>query len=561
MDADNRLRHTQRPIPTGELWGNIFDTVARLTTFTTPVFVRIAPMTSMTSMTSTHPNLTARLMVGMEIHVELATRSKMWTSAPNVAHPDFFEAPPNSLLDPVVIGMPGTLPVMNKAALEMAMLVGLALNCEIARFSKWDRKSYYYPDLPKNYQLSQYDQPICGPGWVEIPVRAVSGGASDERKRIRILRAHLEEDAGKLLHEAPGGFAIDRSIIDLNRAGTPLLEIVTEPDFASADEAVTFAQMLRDICRSLGVTQGIMQKGHIRFEPNINVIIEKDGQTYKTPIVEIKNLNSFKAVHGAITHEYERQIDEWLETGRVMGSRAKSTRGWDDVKNVTTHQRTKEDADEYRYFPDPDLVPVVVSEEWIESLRAKLPELPQVKRKRYVEELGLSEKDACQLLDEHQTAAFFDAIVATGADAKRTAKLLLNTAAKQANEKGVAIHELSISASQVKAILDLVAQGKISSNGADELLAACCEEANKDALPEQLAQTRGLLQVSDTGALEGFVAAVLADAKNARAVADLQAGKDKAIGALMGQVMKLSKGQANPAIVTELIKKNIAAMG
>ncbi len=558
MDADNRLRPIQRPIPTGELWGNIFDTVARLTTFTTPVFVRIAPMTSMTSMTSTHPNLTARLMVGMEIHVELATRSKMWTSAPNVAHPDFFDAPPNSLLDPVVIGMPGTLPVMNKAALEMAMLVGLALNCEIARFSKWDRKSYYYPDLPKNYQLSQYDQPICGPGWVELPGLDATNGS----KVIRILRAHLEEDAGKLLHEAPGGFAIDGSIIDLNRAGTPLLEIVTEPDFASADEAVTFAQMLRDICRSLGVTQGIMQKGHIRFEPNINVIIEKDGQTYKTPIVEIKNLNSFKAVHGAITHEYERQIDEWLETGRVMGSRAKSTRGWDDVKGVTTHQRTKEDADEYRYFPDPDLVPVVVSEEWIESLRAKLPELPMDREKRYVEQLNLDLKDANRLATESiDTAAFFDAIVATGADAKRTAKLLLNTAAKQANEKGVAIHELSISAGQVKAILDLVAQGKISSNGADELLAACCEEANKDALPEQLAQTRGLLQVSDTGALEGFVAAVLADAKNARAVADLQAGKDKAIGALMGQVMKLSKGQANPAIVTELIKKNIAAMG
>ncbi len=500
-------------------------------------------------MISTHPNLKTRLMVGMEIHVELATRSKMWTAAPNVAHRDYFDAQPNTLLDPVVIGMPGTLPVMNKTALEMAMLVGLALNCKIARFSKWDRKSYYYPDLPKNYQLSQYDQPICGPGWVEL-----SGG-----KRIRILRAHLEEDAGKLLHEAPGGFAIEGSIVDLNRAGTPLLEIVTEPDIESADEAVAFAQMLRDICRSLGVTEGIMQKGHIRFEPNINVIIEKDEVTYKTPIVEIKNLNSFKAVHGAITHEYERQIDEWLETGRVMGSRAKSTRGWDDVKGVTTHQRSKEDADEYRYFPDPDLVPVVVSEEWIAALTAKLPELPALKRTRYLGTLGLGEKDADQLLDEPKTAAFYDAIVAAGADAKRAAKLLLNTAAKQANEKGVHIHELSISASQVKAILDLVASSKISSNGADELLAACCEQANKDASPENLAESRGLLQVSDTGALEGFVDAVLADARNAKAVADIKAGKDKAIGALMGQVMKLSKGQANPAMVTELIRKKAPA--
>ena len=504
-------------------------------------------------MFSTHPQLKTRLMVGMEIHVELATRSKMWTSAPNVAHRDFFEAAPNTLLDPVVIGMPGTLPVMNKAALEMSMLVGLALNCEIARFSKWDRKSYYYPDLPKNYQLSQYDKPICGEGWLEIGSEAASG----EKKRIRIIRAHLEEDAGKLLHEAPGGFAIDGSIVDLNRAGTPLLEIVTYPDITTPEDAVTFAQTLRDICRSLGVTEGIMQKGHIRFEPNINVVIEKDGVTYKTPIVEIKNLNSFKAVYGAIAHEYERQVEEWLETGRVMGSRAKSTRGWDDVKGITTFQRSKEDADEYRYFPDPDLVPVVVSEAWIDSLRAKLPELPGVKRERYINTLGLSEKDAEQLLDDPKTAAFFDAIVASGADAKRAAKLLLNTAAKQANEKGLAIHELPVSAAQIKSILDLVASGKISSNGADELLSACCEEMNRDVPAEKLAESRGLLQVSDTGALEGFVDTVLADAKNAKAVADIAAGKDKAIGSLMGQVMKLSKGQANPAVVTELIQKKV----
>jgi aspartyl-tRNA(Asn)/glutamyl-tRNA(Gln) amidotransferase subunit B len=505
-------------------------------------------------MTRTHPGLKTRLMVGMEVHVELATRSKMWTSAPNVAHRDYFDAPPNSLLDPVVIGMPGTLPVMNKAALEMAMLVGLALHCEIARFSKWDRKSYYYPDLPKNYQLSQYDKPICGEGWLDVPTNA---GAT---QRIRIIRAHLEEDAGKLLHEAPGGFAIDHSIVDLNRAGTPLLEIVTHPDIETPEEAVAFAQALRDICRALGVTEGIMQKGHIRFEPNINVIIEKDGEpgvVYKTPIVEIKNLNSFKAVHGAIAYEYERQVEEWLETGRVMGSRAKSTRGWDDVKGVTTHQRTKEDADEYRYFPDPDLVPVVVSEEWIEKLKLRLPELPEAKRTRYLTTLGLSEKDADQLLGEPKTAAFYDAIVATGVDAKRAAKLLLNTAAKQANERGIAVHELGVTPAQVKAILDLVAASKISSNGADELLAACCEAANGDTSPEELAEARGLLQVSDTGALESFVQAVLADPRNARAVADIKAGKDKAIGSLMGQVMKLSKGQANPQMVTELIKKKV----
>ena len=509
------------------------------------------------------PNLKTRLMVGMEIHVELATRSKMWTSAANVAHRDHFDAAPNTLLDPVVIGMPGTLPVMNAEALEMAMLVGLALNCEIARFSKWDRKSYYYPDLPKNYQLSQYDQPICGEGWMDIEVGGEEasqiGGAG--KKRIRIIRAHLEEDAGKLLHEAPGGHAIDGSIVDLNRAGTPLLEIVTHPDFESAEEAVAFSTALRDLCRALGVTEGIMQKGHMRFEPNINVIIEKDGVTYKTPIAEIKNLNSFKAVEGAINHEYERQVDEWLRTGKVMKPGTKSTRGWNDATGTTFLQREKEEADDYRYFPDPDLTPVVVTDEWIERLRKRLPELPAAKEKRYVEVLGLSAKDAQQLLAEAKTAAFFDAVVTVGADARRAAKLLLNTAAKRANEQGRAIHELGITAGQVKEILDLVAGGKMSSAGADELFGVCCEEASRGAVAlslATLAESRGLLQVSDSSALESFVATVLADAKNAKAIADIKAGKDKAIASLMGQVMKLSKGQANAQVVGEMIKAKIA---
>ena len=510
----------------------------------------------MTSL-STHPDLKTRLMVGMELHVELSTRSKMWTSAPNVAHPDHFEAAPNTLLDPVVLGMPGTLPVMNKQALEMSILVGLALGCQIARHSKWDRKSYYYPDLPKNYQLSQYDEPICGQGELTFPV---GDGPDAPKKTVRITRAHLEEDAGKLLHEAPGGYAIDHSIVDLNRAGTPLLEIVTEPDIESPEEAVAFAQALRNICRSLGVTEGIMQRGHMRFEPNINVIIEKDGKTYKTPIAEIKNLNSFKAVYGAIAHEYERQVDEWVATGVVMKPGTKSTRGWNDATNTTFLQREKEEADDYRYFPDPDLVPVIVSDEWLDKLKARLPELPQAKEQRYLETLGLSAADARQLLDEPRTADFFDAVVTAGADAKRAAKLLLNTAAKRANEKGCRIDQLGATPAQVKEILDLLGESKISAVGADELLGLCCEEANHEASAASLAEARGLLQVSDTSALEGFVDAVLAEGRNAKAIADLKAGKDKAIGALMGQVMKLSKGQANPQVVTELIKKKVQAL-
>ena len=492
-------------------------------------------------------------MVGLEIHVELATRSKMFTSAPNVAHPDYFEAAPNTLCDPVVVGMPGVLPVINRDAVEMAILVGLALKCQIARFTKWDRKSYYYPDLPKNYQISQYDLPLCGEGVLEIPAASEPGAP---RRPIRIIRAHLEEDAGKLLHEAPGGLAIDHSIVDLNRAGTPLLEIVTHPDLQSADEVVTFCQTLRDICRHLGVTQGIMQRGHMRFEPNINAIITRDGKQFATPIVEIKNLNSFKAVYGAVNYEYQRQVEEFLETGRVMDKRAKSTRGWDDVQGVTTFQRQKEDADEYRYFPDPDLVPIVISDEWIEKIRGRLSELPLDRQQRYLQKLELNPKDVATIIDGPALTAFFESVLAAGVEPRRAAAMLLNYGAKRANERGVAIHELPITPQQIKQIADLTAAGKISSNAADELFNHCLDQP-AGASVESLAREKGLLQVSDSGALETYVAQVLADPRNGRTVADLKAGKDKAIGALIGQVMKLSKGQANPQVVTEIIKKTL----
>lgn len=495
--------------------------------------------------------VTARLMVGLEIHVELATRSKMFTGAPNVAHPDYFDAAPNTLCDPVVVGMPGVLPVINRQAVEMAILVGLALNCRIARFTKWDRKSYYYPDLPKNYQISQYDLPICGEGVLEIP-RDSNG---TERRKIRIIRAHLEEDAGKLLHEAPGGLAIDHSIVDLNRAGTPLLEIVTYPDLQSADEVVTFCQTLRDICRHLGVTQGIMQRGHMRFEPNINVIMERDGQRFATPIVEIKNLNSFKAVHGAVNYEYQRQVQQFLETGRVMDKRAKTTRGWDDVRGVTTLQRHKEDADEYRYFPDPDLVPLVISQEWIEEIRKRLPELPLDRQQRYLQKLGLNPKDVATIVDEPALTRFFESVLAAGVEPRRATAMLLNYGARRANERGCAIHQLPITPQQIKQIADLSAAGKISSNAADELFGLCCASPSQSV--EELAREKGLLQVSDTGVLEVYVAQILADPKNAKAVADLKAGKNKAIGALIGQVMKLSRGQANPQVVSSVIQKKI----
>jgi aspartyl-tRNA(Asn)/glutamyl-tRNA(Gln) amidotransferase subunit B len=501
-------------------------------------------------MSVTAADYTARLMVGMEIHVELATRSKMFTSAPNIAHPDYFDAEPNTLCDPIVLGMPGVLPVMNRQALEMAMLVGLALGCRINRFTKWDRKSYYYPDLPKNYQISQYDLPLCAEGAVEGPASDRPGAST---KTIRIIRAHLEEDAGKLLHEAPGGHAIDHSIVDLNRAGTPLLEIVTYPDFDSAEQVVAFAQMLRDICRYLGVSEGIMQRGHIRFEPNINVVITKDDKTYKTPIVEIKNLNSFKAVYGAVRYEFNRQVEEWLETGVVMKPGTKSTRGWDDARQETFLQREKEEAHDYRYFPDPDLVPVVVDNVWLESVRQRLPELPLARERRYTQQLGLSANDARQIIHEPRVCFFFEDILSAGVEPKRAAAVLLNNLAKRANEKQVRVDQLGIRPSQIKQIADLAAADKIGSVAADQLIGLCCDAPLADAL--KLAESRGMLQVSDAGALDAWVDQAIA--ANAKAVESVKAGKEAAIGSLVGAVMKLSKGKANAKVVQEKLRKKL----
>ncbi len=533
-------------------------------------------------MNLTASDISTRLVVGMEIHVELCTRTKMFTAAGNIAHRENFEAAPNSLCDPVVLGMPGVLPVINKLAVEMSMLVGLALNCQIARFTKWDRKSYYYPDLPKNYQISQYDLPLCAEGWLDLPpdhhssdrkpaddVAATSSAGSDHTsataqptpgvKRIRILRAHLEEDAGKLLHEAPGGYAIDHSIVDLNRAGTPLLEIVTEPDFDTPEECVTFAQKLRDICRHLGVTEGIMQRGHMRFEPNINVHITRnsDGQVFKTPIVEIKNLNSFKALFGAVSHEHHRQVEAWLASGEVLKPGSKSTRGWDDNANATFLQREKEEAHDYRYFPDPDLVPVVVDDAWLDEVRGRMPELPEATLARYTGALGLGEREAKQLVDEPGVARLFDQTVKLGVEAKRAAAVLTNNLARRANERGVGVDQLGVTATGIKAVDDLAREGKIGSSGADELykLLIAAADEGKAVEPLALAKEHGLLQVNDDAALGQWCEQAIAG--NAKAAADVKGGKQAAIGSLVGAVMKLSKGQANPKTVGEMLRAKL----
>jgi aspartyl-tRNA(Asn)/glutamyl-tRNA(Gln) amidotransferase subunit B len=474
----------------------------------------------------------------MEIHVELATESKMFTAAPNMASNSYYEAEPNTLVDPVVMALPGSLPVINKRAVSMSMRVGLALNCTIARFTKWDRKNYYYPDLPKGYQISQFDKPLCFDGVVEI---------GEERKPVRIIRAHLEEDTGKLGHELPGGEHYEGSLVDLNRAGTPLLEIVSAPDLHSVQDALEYAKEIRDICRYLGVSDGIMQRGHMRFEPNINMLITtEDGSEHATPIVEIKNLNSFRAIAGAIEHEKIRQVEAWLQDGLEMGPNAKSTRGWDDEKNITILQREKEDAHDYRFFPDPDLVPLTISQAWVDEVNNTIPELPASRKRRYQQEFQLSLKDAQALTAEPEVSNFFEACVSVSGDGSSCAKLLLNTGAKLANEQGCEVNQLGITPDQLAELVSMRTNNTIGSSAASTLFELLCAS---DQTAETLAEEHGLVQVTDDGAIDAWVNAAIE--AQPQAAEDVRGGKDAALGRLVGEVMKRSGGAADAKTVRE----------
>ncbi len=481
-----------------------------------------------------------KVLVGLEIHVQLYTRTKMFCGCELA-----FGAEPNSRVCPVCLGMPGSLPVMNKQAVEFSILAGLALNCQIADFTKWDRKGYYYPDLPKNYQISQYDLPLALNGYIEIPLKDGSF------KRIRITRAHLEEDAGKNLHTA-GNF----SQVDLNRAGTPLLEIVTEPDMNSAAEVRTLAEELQRIVRYLGVSEADMQKGHMRFEPNINLIIEENGKQFRTPIVEVKNLNSFRALENSINYEIVRQSDQF-ENSRIeleMGN--KSTRGWDDAKEVTVLQREKEEAHDYRYFPDPDLVPVRVNEQWLNEIKSRLCELPFSKRIRYTTEYGLSNYDVGVLTAERATANFFEATIAAGGEPKRVCNILTQIGLKLANARGCAITELGPKAADIAQLAQMAQTSEISATAANTILE---EMVNTGKGPRELAEQLNLIQKSDAGELEAIVDEVLKN--NSQAVADFKEGgkkSGKARGFLLGQVMQKTKGTANPKIAGEILDKKLA---
>ena len=481
-----------------------------------------------------------KVIVGLEIHVQLCTKSKMFCACAVE-----FGQKPNSRVCPVCLGMPGVLPVMNKQAFEYAVLVGLALNCEIATFTKWDRKSYYYPDLPKNYQISQYDLPLSTNGFIEIPLE------SGRTKSIRIIRAHLEEDAGKNLHTA-GNF----SQVDLNRTGTPLLEIVTEPDMNSAAEVRALAVELQRMVRFLGVSEGDMQKGHMRFEPNINLIITKDGTEHKTPIVEIKNLNSFRALERSVDYEEQRQLDEFLETGRVMEMGNKTTRGWDDEREVTVLQREKEEAHDYRYFPEPDLVPVELTAEWLQDIRGRLCELPIKRQLRYVEEYGLSDYDAGVLTAERSTAEFFEQSIGTGGEPKRVCNLLTQVGLKLAKEKDCSVDELGITPEELAGLAQDVDKGVLSTSCANRAIEL--KSQTPDKTWQQIFEEHNLIQKSDAGELEAIVDRVLAE--NSKAVEDVTSGgkkSKKARGFLLGRVMQKTKGQANPKVVSEILAKKL----
>jgi len=492
-----------------------------------------------------HANETVLPIIGLEIHVELDTETKMFCRCRN-----HFGDPPNTNVCPVCIGMPGVLPVMNGRAVELSMKVGMALDCEIGAFTKWDRKGYYYPDLPKNYQISQYDLPLAANGHLDVPL---SDGST---KHVRVLRAHLEEDAGKNVHDNPAHTAVD-----LNRAGVPLLEIVSEPDMNTPAQAVAYGRAMQRIVRWLGASEANMQMGHMRFEPNINLHITRDGKTYKTPIIEVKNLNSFRALENSCAFEIQRQYAQWQDdNGYTMDAYPKQNRGYDDATGQTLFQRSKEEAHDYRYFPDPDLAPVRVSDEWREQIRSAIGELPLARRTRYVETLALDFKQADALTQDLVTGDLFDAAVADGADPKRCANFLLSRGAALANERDCAIGEIGLTPAALASLAKMTDAGDINATAAArifDILASPGQDQDQD--PKAIARAEGLLAVRDTAQIDAWVDEAIA--ANPQAVDDVREGGKKqkrAFGFLMGQVMQKSHGAATPADVQRLLKEKLA---
>jgi aspartyl-tRNA(Asn)/glutamyl-tRNA(Gln) amidotransferase subunit B len=472
------------------------------------------------------------VVIGVEVHAQLQTRSKMFCGCGTM-----FGLTANSQTCPVCLGLPGTLPVINQAAVEMAVRTGLALNCTIGTTNRFARKNYFYPDLPKGYQISQYEAPICEHGWIEIST--VEG-----KKKVRIRRAHLEEDAGKNVHET----GTSGSRVDLNRAGTSLLEIVTEPDMRSADEVVAYLKTLRDTLMYLEVCDGNMEEGSFRCEPNLS--LRPLGQKEYGTKVELKNINSFKFVKDAIEYEVKRQTKVLNEGGKVQ----QETRLWNLDRGETAVMRSKEEAHDYRYFPDPDLVPLKLDREWIESFRASVPELPAARMKRFVGEFGLPEYDAGVLTASKGIADYFETCVKLFNQPKTVRNWVMGELTRELNNSGTDVGASPVTPERLVGLLELVEKGTVSLKVARDIFPELYRSGKS---PEQIVQEKGLTQVSDEGALDKIIEDVLI--KHPTQVAQFKEGKQQVLGFLVGQVMKASGGKANPGKVNELLKKKIEA--
>ncbi len=471
------------------------------------------------------------VVIGLEIHAQLATKSKIFSGASTA-----YGAEPNTQTSIVDIALPGVLPVLNKEAVHMAVKFGMAIDAEVADRSVFARKNYFYPDLPKGYQISQFDLPIVGMGHIDIELE------NGETKTIGVTRAHLEEDAGKSLHEDYAGM----TGIDLNRAGTPLLEIVSEPDMRSAKEAVAYMKKIHSLVQYIGICDGNMQEGSFRCDANVSV--RPQGQEEYGTRAELKNINSFRFVERAINIEVERQIDIIEDGGKVV----QETRLYDSVKNETRSMRSKEEANDYRYFPDPDLLPVIITEEYRQQVRAELPELPEQKKQRYMDELGLSAYDAGVITASISLSNYFDHVAKKTGDAKLSANWITGELSARLNREEIQIENANVDAEAFALLLERIKDNTISGKIAKDVLDAMW---NGEGSADEVIENKGLKQITDTGAIEAFVDEVIAN--NPAQFEELKGGKDKMMGFFVGQVMKMSKGKANPAQVNELIRSKM----
>lgn len=468
-------------------------------------------------------------IIGLEVHVELKTDSKIFSDSPN-----HFGAAPNTQTSVIDLGYPGVLPVLNKRAVEYAMKAAMALNCEVATDTKFDRKNYFYPDNPKAYQISQFDQPIGQNGWIEIEVNG-------KKKRIGITRLHLEEDAGKLTHTGDG-----YSLVDYNRQGTPLVEIVSEPDIRTPEEAYAYLEKLKSIIQYTGVSDCKMEEGSLRCDANIS--LRPIGQEEFGTKTELKNLNSFAFVQKGLEFEEKRQEKVLLSGGVIE----QETRRYDEAKKETILMRVKEGSDDYRYFPEPDLIPLYIDEEWKARIRAEIPELPDARKKRYVAELNLSAYDANVLTVTKEMSDFFEATVKDGADPKQASNWLMGEVSAYLNSAGKELHEIGLTPQSLAKTISLIQDGTLSSKLAKKVFQELLEKGGD---PETIVKEKGLVQISDEGTLRKIVTETL-DA-NPQSIDDFKSGKDRAIGFLVGQIMKATKGQANPPLVNKILLEEI----